>query len=71
VYRDLKSIIDTAREEGKIEGRIKGKIEVKIEGKIEVAVKMVKNGEDDRTIASYMELTVEEIGRLRKGGRWG
>ncbi len=34
-YRDLKGVIDTAFDEGKLEGRLEGRLEGKLEGKLE------------------------------------
>ncbi len=53
VYRDLKGVIDTSFEEGKIEG--------KVEGKIEIARDMKKSGEPIDKISKYTGLTSEEI----------
>jgi predicted transposase/invertase (TIGR01784 family) len=54
VYRDLKNSIDTAREEGKLEG------------KIEFAETMLKNSENDQKVALYTGLSLEDIQALRK-----
>ena len=56
VYRDLKGVIDTSFEEGKIEG--------KTEGKIEIARDMKKSGEPIDKISKYTGLTLEEIEKL-------
>ncbi len=68
VYRDLKSVIDTAFDEGKIEGIIEGKIEGKIEGiiegKIETAKMMKQEGETLEKIKKYTGLSDEEINQL-------
>lgn len=58
VYRDLKNSLDTAREEGKIEGII--------EGKAKVALQMIENGEPDEKIALYTELPLDKIKELRE-----
>ena len=64
-----KDVVDTAREEGKIEGENKGKIEGRIEGKIEgieiVAIEMIKAGETNENIKKYTGLTEERIKELR------
>ncbi len=56
VYRDLKSVIDTAFDEGKIEG--------KTEGKIEMAKMMRADGEPIEKIIRYTGLSEEEINKL-------
>jgi len=64
-FRDLKNVVDTAKEEGKIEGIIEGKIEGiiegKIEGKIEIASQMKKKGFDIKLIAEITGLSEKEI----------
>jgi len=60
VYRDLKGVIDTSYEEGKIEGKMEGKIE----GKIEIARDMKKSGESIDKISKYTGLSAEEIDKL-------
>ncbi len=56
VYRDLKGVIDTAFDEGKIEA--------KIEAKIEVAKRMKAKGLSDSDIFDLTGLTKDEIARL-------
>lgn len=56
VYRDLKGVIDTAFDEGKMEG--------KIEGKIEVAKKMKLKGLSATDIAELTGLSESEINNL-------
>ncbi|SFC64729.1 conserved hypothetical protein (putative transposase or invertase) [Flexibacter flexilis DSM 6793] len=53
VYRDLKGVIDTAFDEGKLEG------------KLEIARKLLKSPLSDEEIASYTGLTVEQIRLLK------
>jgi predicted transposase/invertase (TIGR01784 family) len=53
-YRDLKNSLDTARDEGKIEG------------KIEIAKKMILNGMDISLIIEMTGLTEQEIEKLNK-----
>ena len=55
-YRDLKGVIDTAFDEGKIEG--------KLEGKLEVAKSLKQNGISIDMIAVTTGLTKEEIENL-------
>jgi predicted transposase/invertase (TIGR01784 family) len=52
-YRDLKNSLDTAREEGKIEG------------KIEIASKALKKGLSVKDIIDLTGLTEEEIERIK------
>jgi predicted transposase/invertase (TIGR01784 family) len=59
-YRDLKGVIETAFDEGKIEGKIEGQIE----GKIEVAKSLKQNGISIDLIAVTTGLTKEEIENL-------
>ncbi len=56
IYRDLKGVIDTAFDEGKIEG--------KLEGKLEIAKSFKKLGVPTETIIEATGLTKEEIERL-------
>ena len=56
-YRDLKGVVDTSYEEGKIEGLI--------EGKIKIALKMKKMGEPAEKISGYTGLSIEEINQLK------
>jgi predicted transposase/invertase (TIGR01784 family) len=56
IYRDLKGVIDTAFDEGKLEG--------KIEGKLEMAKFMKSEAEPIEKIIKYTGLTKEEIERL-------
>ena len=68
VYRDLKGVVDTSYEEGKIEGKIEGKMEGRIEGKnkrnIEIALKMKQMGEPLEKISAYTDLSIDEIKQL-------
>jgi predicted transposase/invertase (TIGR01784 family) len=57
VYRDLKSSIDTAREEGKAEG--------KADNARRVAAIMIKEGEDDSKIVRYTGLSIETVREIR------
>jgi len=52
-YRDLKNSLDTAREEGKIEG------------KIEIALVMLKDNEPISKIIKYTGLTEDEINQIK------
>jgi len=67
-YRDLKGVIDTAFDEGKMEGIIEGIIEGKKEGrleeKLEVVLRLKKIGMDVETIIAATGLTKEEIQNL-------
>jgi predicted transposase/invertase (TIGR01784 family) len=57
-YRDLKNSLDTAKEEGIIEGIEKGKIEI--------AKEMLKNNEPIENIIKYTGLTEKEINELKQ-----
>ena len=59
-YRDLKGVIDTAFDEGKIEGRIEGKME----GKIEVAKSAKLLGLSTADIVKLTGLSEDEINGL-------
>ena len=63
-YRDILNIVDTARDEGKVEGFIEGKEVGKIEGKIESATKMKADGISISKISEYTGLSKEEIANL-------
>lgn len=69
-YRDLKNSLDTAREEGEIEGILKGKLEGEKEGiykgKLEVARNMLSLGISIETIIQATGLSEEEINHLRE-----
>ncbi len=60
IYRDLKSVIDTAYDEGKTEGKTEGKIE----GKIEVAKSAKQMGFSTAEIVKLTGLSESEIDRL-------
>ncbi|HND89692.1 MAG TPA: hypothetical protein PK971_15270 [Saprospiraceae bacterium] len=55
-YRDLKNVIDTSYEEGRIEG--------KQEAQIEVARKALQAGLPPQTVAQITGMPIEEIQRL-------
>jgi predicted transposase/invertase (TIGR01784 family) len=56
VYRDLKGVIDTAFEEGKLEGQIKRNIEI--------AKALKSRGISIQIISQTTGLTIEEIEKL-------
>lgn len=60
VYRDLKGVIDTSFEEGKVEGKVEGIAQ----RTIEIAREMKNSGEPLDTISKYTGLTEEEIEKL-------
>lgn len=72
-YRDLKDVIDTAREEGRQEGKLEGRQEGKIQGMIEgekqatlnVAKAMKQNALPTSVIALTTGLTENEIEQLQ------
>jgi predicted transposase/invertase (TIGR01784 family) len=59
-YRDLKNVVDTAFDEGKIEGKIEGKVE----RNYEIAREMKAEGEPTEKIMRYTGLSAEEIEQL-------
>ena len=59
-YRDLKNVIDTAKDEAREEGREEGKIEEKVE----MAKIMKKNQEPLEKIMQYTGLSLEEIKQI-------
>lgn len=59
-YRDLKGVIDTAFDEGKLEGKNEGKLE----GKLEVAKKMKLKGLSAKDIAELTGLSEYEVEKL-------
>jgi predicted transposase/invertase (TIGR01784 family) len=63
-YRDLKGVIDTAFDEGKLEGKIEGKIEGILEGKLETAKSLKKLGVSNELIVEATGLSKEEIEKL-------
>jgi predicted transposase/invertase (TIGR01784 family) len=60
IYRDLKGVIDTAFDEGKIEGIIEGKLEKKVE----IAKALKENGVSIHIIIKTTGLTEDEIKEL-------
>ncbi|MGD7037485.1 Rpn family recombination-promoting nuclease/putative transposase [Methylotuvimicrobium buryatense] len=78
-YRDLKNVIDTAREEGREEGRAEGKEEGRAEGKeegeqigyqkarAESVLKMLGHGIPEAEVAKLLDLTLEDIQELTRG----
>jgi predicted transposase/invertase (TIGR01784 family) len=60
----LKSIIDTAYDEGKLEGGLEGIFECKLEGKLEIAKSLKENGILTELIQKTIGLSKEEIERL-------
>jgi predicted transposase/invertase (TIGR01784 family) len=60
----LKSVIDTAFDEGKLEGLIEGKLEGRFEGKVDVARSLKENGLSVDIIMKTTGLTKDEIERL-------
>jgi len=61
-YRDLKNSLDTAKEEGRLEGKEEGRLE----GIGEVAENMLKKGIPTEIIAETTGLTDQQIERLKK-----
>ena len=69
IYWDIHAVVETAFDEGKVEGfeegEAKGKMEGKIEGKIEVAKNLISLELDNETIYKATGLSVKEIEKLR------
>jgi predicted transposase/invertase (TIGR01784 family) len=68
VYRDLKNSIDTAVEEGWIQGHAKGRAEGLEEGQMkmakQVAQKLLATGMNISSVADIMNLSIKEIESL-------
>jgi len=72
-YRDLKNVVDTSFDKGKVEGKVEGKAEGKAEGKVEgkeernleIALQMKAKGMDINLIAEITGLSIEEVKDLR------
>jgi predicted transposase/invertase (TIGR01784 family) len=64
IYRDLKGVIDSAFDEGKLEGKLEGILEGKLEGKLETAKSAKLMGLKVEDIIKLTGLTKEEIERL-------
>lgn len=73
-YRDLKNVVDTSHEEGRLEGREEGRAEGLEEGiekgrneeEIEIAKKMILQGLENALIQSVTALSNEELEKLRQ-----
>jgi len=58
VYCDLKNVIDTAFDDGKLEGKIEGKLEGKLEGKIEGKIEVARTAKQmGLAVAAIVQLT--------------
>lgn len=69
VYRDLKNVVDTAKDEGKAEGRAEGHAEGRAEKAKEVVLSAYTAGLDLTLIAQISELSAEEVRAiLREAG---
>ena len=68
--RDLKNVIDTAFEEGKLEGILESKLEGKLEGILEgkrtIALAMLAEDESTEYVMRFTGLSREEIETLKK-----
>ena len=60
-YRDMKNVLDTSFDKGKIEGKAEGKIEGKIERTIELAQVMKSNGLSPDQISLITGLSLDQI----------
>lgn len=59
-YRDLKNVVDTSRQEGRIEGRVEGRMAEKIQ----IAQSLKKQGLSTEIIAQATGLSIKEIENL-------
>ncbi len=64
IYRDLKNVIDTGREEGWEKGLVEGLAKGRLEAMKQVARQMKTTGESVAKIAAYTGLTAEQIDAL-------
>jgi predicted transposase/invertase (TIGR01784 family) len=64
-YWESKGMIDTARDEGRIEGEIKGRIEGEKKGRIEIVKKGIEMGMTDEEIFLLTGVEKPEIQKLR------
>jgi len=62
---DEKSMIEGAREEGKVEGMIEGKVEGKIEGMREIAKNALRKGAEISFVAEITGLNEDEVIKLK------
>ncbi len=60
-YRDMKNVVDTSFEEGKMEGKIEGKLEGKLESQLEIARNLLRLGLPLDQIAQATGLSEDEI----------
>ncbi|WP_375559464.1 hypothetical protein ACE193_17235 [Bernardetia sp. OM2101] len=60
-YRDIKNVVDTAKEEGKEEGKEIGKEIGKEERNIEIATKLILKGLDLEEIVDITELSIQKL----------
>jgi predicted transposase/invertase (TIGR01784 family) len=63
-YRDMKNSLDTAFEEGRMEGREEGERNTQIE----IAKKLLALGMDTNTVSKITGLTLDEISRIEPEG---
>lgn len=66
VYWDIHAVVETAFDEGKVEGFVEGEAKGKVEGKIEVARNAILKGLNNEIIVELTNLSIEEIEKLRK-----
>ena len=68
MYRDLKGIIDTAYDEGKMEGLIEGKMEGLVEGKMEGLIEGKMEGLVEGKMEGLIEGKMEVAKQLKSLG---
>lgn len=66
-YRDLKNVIDTAREEGRAEGKEEGEQIGYQKARAESVLKMLGHGIPEAEVAKLLDLTLEDIQEFTRG----
>jgi predicted transposase/invertase (TIGR01784 family) len=64
IYRDIKNVIDSAYDEGKLEGKAEGLAQGVAKGKLEIARAMKAQGLDISLISTITGLSMTEIKQL-------
>ncbi|MBE0449177.1 MAG: hypothetical protein IBX64_13975, partial [Actinobacteria bacterium] len=65
-YRDLKNVIDTAREEGREEGRQAGREEGEQIGYQRAVLNMLNHGIPEAEVAKLMNLTLQDVETIKQ-----
>ena len=64
-YRDIKNVVDTSREEGRLEGKAEGKLEGRLKEKEETVLNSIKQGLNNVLIAKITGLSEKRIQDIR------